>query len=81
MKLKLNEFRRLIKKLVKEEQERHSSTFGWGTKDQQHPDVPWMRKSKEHALHNDREVFRKFVTDMLGFDPDKETTSKEDKEE
>lgn len=80
-KMKLIEFRQLVKKLVREEAERHSLNFGWGTKNAEHPDVPWMQKSPEYALHNDREVFRKFVTDMLGFDPSKSITDNETEEE
>lgn len=80
-KLKLTEFRQLVRKLIREEAERYSLNFGWGTKNAEHPDIPWMRKSREYALHNDKEVFKKFVSDMLGFDPSKSTVDKETKEE
>jgi len=80
-KLKLTEFRQLVRKLIREEAGRYSLNFGWGQKNAEHPDVPWMQKSPEYALHNNKEVFRKFVSDMLGFDPAKSTTDNETEEE
>jgi len=73
--MKLNEFKKLVRKLIvqeaKKDPKRFSLNFGWGVKDKEHPDIPWVRGPKEDALHDDKEVFSKFFHDILGFDPAK----------
>ncbi len=63
--------RKVIKNIVKQqlsERRMYGNDYGWGIKQKEHPNIPWVSKPVEDHLHYDKDVFKRFMKEILGLD-------------
>lgn len=46
----------------------YGNDYGWGIKQKEHPNIPWVSKPVEDHLHYDKDVFKRFMKEILGLD-------------
>ena len=62
--MRIDEVRLFINKVIKETLEEQLD-YGWGVKKQYKPDLPWIKGHENERRHQDTDVYKKFMYDIL----------------
>ena len=46
----------------------YGNDYGWGVKKKEHPSIPWVSGPAKDHLHYDKDVFKRFMKEILGLD-------------